>query len=58
MTGTLEHLDPATLLIGENVRDNAALDSPRCSLSCLEAEQLGLDDRLVELCRDAALALL
>ena len=52
MTGTLEHLDPATLLIGENVRDNAALDSPRCSLSCLEAEQLGVDDRLVELGED------
>jgi ParB family transcriptional regulator, chromosome partitioning protein len=26
MTGTLEHLDPATLLIGENVRDDASLD--------------------------------
>jgi ParB family chromosome partitioning protein len=27
MTGTLQHLDPTILLIGENVRDNAALDS-------------------------------
>ncbi|SRR5258705_8595948 len=26
MTGTLEHLDPATLLIGDNVRDHASLD--------------------------------
>jgi ParB-like chromosome segregation protein Spo0J len=26
MTGTLEHLDPAKLLIGDNVRDDAALD--------------------------------
>jgi hypothetical protein len=26
ITGTLEHLHPTTLLIGENVRDNAALD--------------------------------
>lgn len=26
-TGTLEHLDPNALLIGENVRDNAALDA-------------------------------
>jgi ParB family chromosome partitioning protein len=26
MTGTLEHLDPATLLIGANVRDDASLD--------------------------------
>jgi ParB family chromosome partitioning protein len=26
MTGTLEHLHPTTLLIGENVRDNVALD--------------------------------
>ena len=26
MTGTLEHLDPTTLVIGENVRDDAALD--------------------------------
>jgi ParB family transcriptional regulator, chromosome partitioning protein len=26
MTGNLQHLDPTTLLIGENVRDNAALD--------------------------------
>ena len=31
MTATLEHLDPAALLIGENVCDTAALDSPRCS---------------------------
>jgi ParB family chromosome partitioning protein len=27
MTGTLEHLHPTSLLIGENVRNNAALDS-------------------------------
>jgi ParB family chromosome partitioning protein len=26
MSGTLQHLDPTTLLIGENVRDNATLD--------------------------------
>jgi hypothetical protein len=26
MTGTLEHLDPATRLIGDNVRDDAVLD--------------------------------
>ena len=26
MTGTLEHLDPTTVLIGENVRDNVGLD--------------------------------
>jgi hypothetical protein len=26
MTGTLEHLDPATLRIGDNVRDDAVLD--------------------------------
>jgi ParB family chromosome partitioning protein len=26
MTGTLQHLDPTTVLIGENVRDNATLD--------------------------------
>jgi hypothetical protein len=26
MTGTLEHLDPTTVLIGENVRDNVSLD--------------------------------
>ena len=28
MTGTLQHLDPTTLLIGNNVRDDAALDKP------------------------------
>jgi ParB family chromosome partitioning protein len=28
MTGTLQHLDPTTLLIGDNVRDDAALDKP------------------------------
>jgi hypothetical protein len=27
MTGTLEHLDPATLLVGDNVRDDAVLDN-------------------------------
>lgn len=27
MTGTLEHLDPQTLLIADNVRDDAALDA-------------------------------
>ena len=26
MSGTLEHLDPTTLLIGENVRDKAGLE--------------------------------
>ena len=25
MSGTLQHLDPATLVIGDNVRDSAAL---------------------------------
>ena len=28
MTGTLQHLDPTTLLIGDNVRDDAARDKP------------------------------
>ena len=27
MTGAVEHLDPTTLHVGENLRDNAALDS-------------------------------
>ena len=35
MTETLEHLDPTTLLIGENVRDNAALNS-QCRASVRE----------------------
>ena len=26
--GTLEHLDPHTVRVGENVRDDAALDEP------------------------------
>ena len=35
MTGTLEHLDPASVLVGENVRDTADLD-PRFIASIRE----------------------
>jgi len=34
MTGTLQHLDPTTLLIGDNVRDDAALDKPFLASVC------------------------